>query len=214
MWRTIHNNNYDIQILTNYSKSNLRKSNSKIKQTPISRIYRSHPRKNRLHLDLNLTAIHLKNSMAANSKASIVVPFLSSSTPVIPFLNRKLVYRIDRASVFFLIMLTASNRVRSSFDYRVLGAANGIGEGVPERLLTRWRRSLSRCCECCPSMRCLACRTDSKGLTWPGNHARIMRIVNRNEQLSARENVPAGCWSKFKNRCRYCRKWMKIIWNL
>lgn len=76
MWRTIHNNNYDIQILTNYSKSNLRKSNSKIKQTPISRIYRSHPRKNRLHLDLNLTAIHLKNSMAANSKASIVVPFL------------------------------------------------------------------------------------------------------------------------------------------
>lgn len=53
-------------------------------------------------------------------------------------------------------------------------------------------------------MRCLACRTDSKGLTWPGNHARIMRIVtNRNEQLSARENVPAGCWSKFKNRCRY-----------
>ncbi|XP_043799322.1 protein stum [Apis laboriosa] len=87
----------------------------------------------------------------------------------------------------------------------VLGAANGIGEGIPERLLTRWRRSLSRCCECCPSMRCLACRTDSKGLTWPGNHARIMRIVNRNEQLSARENVPAGCWSKFKNRCR-CKR--------
>lgn len=144
--------------------------------------------------------------MAANSKASIVVPFLSaSSTPVIPFLNPLSRRIIDRASVFFfffLIMLTASNRVRSSFDCRVLGAANGIGEGVPERLLTRWRRSLSRCCECCPSMRCLACRTDSKGLTWPGNHARIMRIVSRNEQLSARENVPAGCWSKFKNRCR------------
>ncbi|XP_033188631.1 mechanosensory transduction mediator stumble [Bombus vancouverensis nearcticus] len=87
----------------------------------------------------------------------------------------------------------------------VLAAANGVGERAPDRLLTRWKRSLSRCCECCPRMRCLACRTDPKGLTWPGNHARSTTLVNRNEQPLARDNVPAGCWPKFKNRCR-CKR--------
>ncbi|XP_043511072.1 protein stum isoform X2 [Frieseomelitta varia] len=86
----------------------------------------------------------------------------------------------------------------------VLAAANGVGERAPDRLLTRWKRSLSRCCECCPSMRCLACRTDPKGLTWPRSHARTT-LVNRNEQPLTRDNVPAGCWPKFKNRCR-CKR--------
>ncbi|CAK9830861.1 Protein stum [Anthophora retusa] len=87
----------------------------------------------------------------------------------------------------------------------VLAAANGVGDRAPDRLFTRWKRSLSRCCECCPSMRCLACRTDPKGFTWPRNHARSNATVNRNEQPLPRENVPSGCWSKFKNRCR-CKR--------
>ncbi|XP_026669114.1 protein stum [Ceratina calcarata] len=88
-------------------------------------------------------------------------------------------------------------------------AANGVGERAPERFFTRWKRSLSRCCECCPRMRCLACRTDPKGFAWTRNHARMTTIVNRDEQQQqqppASDSVPAGCWSKFKNRCR-CKR--------
>ncbi|XP_076177644.1 mechanosensory transduction mediator stumble [Ptiloglossa arizonensis] len=88
----------------------------------------------------------------------------------------------------------------------VLAAANGVGERPPERLFARWKRSLSRCCECCPSMRCLACRTNPKGLAWPGKHARTTDVAEGNQAaqqpVAARNNVPAGCWPKFKNRCR------------
>nr|XP_003703849.1 PREDICTED: protein stum [Megachile rotundata] len=89
----------------------------------------------------------------------------------------------------------------------VLAAANGVGERPPERLLTRWKRSLDRCGECCRSMRCLACRTNPKGLAWPGKHARTTTI-KRNEQLpanAASDNAPPGCWPRFKNRCR-CKR--------
>ncbi|XP_053981328.1 protein stum [Hylaeus volcanicus] len=91
----------------------------------------------------------------------------------------------------------------------VLAAANGVGERPPERLFTRWKRSLSRCCECCPSMRCLACRTNPKGLAWPGSNARTTTVADRNEPAqqptAARDDIPAGCWQKFKNRCRCTR---------
>lgn len=119
------------------------------------------------------------------------------------FLNRRrrFLYRAESIERAFLIMLTA--RARPPFDYRVLAAANGVGERASDRLFTRWKKSLSRCCECCPSMRCLACRTDHKGFTWPRNHARSTTMLNRNEQPLPRDNVPTGCWPKFKNRCRY-----------
>ncbi|CAL7946078.1 unnamed protein product [Xylocopa violacea] len=87
-------------------------------------------------------------------------------------------------------------------DPTVLAAANGVGEQPSDRLFTRWRRSLSRCCDCCPSMRCLACRTDPKGFTWPRHHARTPAMVSRNEQPPAADDAPAGCWPKLKNRCR------------
>ncbi|XP_029040775.2 protein stum isoform X2 [Osmia bicornis bicornis] len=90
----------------------------------------------------------------------------------------------------------------------VLAAANGVGERPPEKLFTRWKRSWDRCGECCRSMRCLACRTNPKGLAWPGKHSRITTLTNRNEQLpanNASDNAPVGCWPKFKDRCR-CKR--------
>ncbi|XP_076245541.1 mechanosensory transduction mediator stumble [Calliopsis andreniformis] len=97
-------------------------------------------------------------------------------------------------------------------DPAVLAAANGVGERPPEKFLARWKRSLSRCCECCPRMRCLACRTDPKGLPWPRNNTRTTFVANRNEtgqQPAARDAAPAGCWPKFKNRCR-CKRLREI----
>ncbi|XP_076645585.1 mechanosensory transduction mediator stumble isoform X2 [Halictus rubicundus] len=128
---------------------------------------------------------------------------------------RRLLYReVDRSrrpSRRFLIMLTAWVGVRPPFDCRVLVAANGVSERPPERFFTRWKRSLSRCCQCCPSMRCLACRTHPKGLAWPRNNTRTTTMVttrNETEQqpAAARDSGSAGgCWPKFKNRCRCTR---------
>ncbi|XP_076220577.1 mechanosensory transduction mediator stumble [Nomia melanderi] len=95
----------------------------------------------------------------------------------------------------------------------VLAAANGVGEQPPERFFTRWKRSLSRCCECCPSMRCLACRTNPKGLAWSRNNPRTTTLAGRNEvgqqPAAARDVGSVGCWPKFKNRCR-CNRLREI----
>ncbi|XP_076297890.1 mechanosensory transduction mediator stumble [Lasioglossum baleicum] len=91
----------------------------------------------------------------------------------------------------------------------VLVAANGVSERPPERFFTRWKRSLSRCCQCCPSMRCLACRTHPKGLAWPRNNTRTTMVTTRNETeqqpAATADSGSAGCWPKFKNRCRCTR---------
>ncbi|XP_076667961.1 mechanosensory transduction mediator stumble isoform X2 [Andrena cerasifolii] len=97
----------------------------------------------------------------------------------------------------------------------VLTAANGVGERPPDRLLARWKRSLSRCCECWPSMRCLACRTNPKGLAWPRNTSRTTVVSNRNQASqqpatnATEEGAPTGCWPKFKNRCR-CKRLREV----
>ncbi|XP_014489536.1 PREDICTED: protein stum-like [Dinoponera quadriceps] len=91
-----------------------------------------------------------------------------------------------------------------------------------ERLLTRWGRSLSRYCKCCPGMRCLACRRDPKGLLWTRNQGRMTVIsddstppvaaVPFNVSLSPPPPPPpppatnaSSCWSKLKTRCRCTR---------
>ncbi|XP_033340186.2 mechanosensory transduction mediator stumble [Megalopta genalis] len=91
----------------------------------------------------------------------------------------------------------------------VLVAANGVSERPAERFFTRWKRSLGRCCQCCPSMRCLACRTNPKGLAWPRNNARAATVTATDEvgqqAAAARDSGSVGCWPKFKNRCRCTR---------
>ncbi|XP_078041398.1 mechanosensory transduction mediator stumble [Augochlora pura] len=91
----------------------------------------------------------------------------------------------------------------------VLVAANGVSERPPERFFTRWKRSLNRCCQCCPSMRCLACRTNPKGLAWPRNNTRTTTVTTTNEvgqqPAAVRDTGSVGCWPKFKNRCRCTR---------
>ncbi|XP_076622370.1 mechanosensory transduction mediator stumble [Colletes latitarsis] len=95
----------------------------------------------------------------------------------------------------------------------VLGAANGVGERPPDGFFARCKRSLGRCCECCPSMRCLACRTNPKGLAWPGNNVRTINVADTNEAARQpaveRNDAPVGCWSKFKNGCR-CNRFREI----
>ncbi|XP_015172626.1 PREDICTED: uncharacterized protein LOC107064447 [Polistes dominula] len=71
-----------------------------------------------------------------------------------------------------------------------------------DKPLSRWRKTLGRYYERFPSMRCLACRRNSKILSW----SRKRETVGMENQMETRQDIaddtPIDCWSKFKKRCR------------
>ncbi|XP_072751267.1 uncharacterized protein Stum [Anoplolepis gracilipes] len=84
----------------------------------------------------------------------------------------------------------------------VLASCNEKEQGS-EKLLARWRRSLSRYSKCCSGMRCLACRRDPKGLLWTRNQKRAMVMNDTPPPLTPPPETNAlSCWSKLKSRCR------------
>ncbi|XP_050460548.1 protein stum isoform X2 [Cataglyphis hispanica] len=82
-------------------------------------------------------------------------------------------------------------------------ASSNEKEQSNEKLLARWRRSLSQYSKCCSGMRCLACRRDPKGLLWTRNQKRAM-VINDTPPPPAPPPVTnaLSCWSKLKSRCK------------
>ncbi|XP_035723388.1 cell wall protein IFF6-like [Vespa mandarinia] len=72
-----------------------------------------------------------------------------------------------------------------------------------DKPLSRWKRTLGRYYERFPTMRCLACRRNSKILSWSRKRE---TTTMGNEPMETRhdiaDDIPIDCWSKFKKRCR------------
>ncbi|XP_043679768.1 probable cyclin-dependent serine/threonine-protein kinase DDB_G0292550 isoform X2 [Vespula pensylvanica] len=71
-----------------------------------------------------------------------------------------------------------------------------------DKPLSRWRRTLGRYYERFPSMKCLACRRNSKILSWSRKRETVAMGNETETRHDVADEIPIDCWSRFKKRCR------------